>query len=115
MSAQPLFYPASPVNVSATITTPSAAFKKEVSKVMGSVVLFFVVYLLLILLSVLLAIKRLKNEDPLLKVYVKTWMESGAFDHSPQQVSTESWGDINEHIFRKFKNLLQVQQVYLMH
>ncbi|AEW01757.1 hypothetical protein A4D02_07060 [Niastella koreensis] len=90
-------------------------------------------------------IKRLKNEEPLLKVYLKTWMESGAFDHSHtfkgrvqqfinssytyfsdreffnnelnelQQVSTESWGDINEHIFRKFKNLLQAQQVYLMH
>ena len=50
------FYPTSPGNVPAAVTAPSATFKKEVSKVMGSVVLFFVVYLLLILLAVLLAI-----------------------------------------------------------
>jgi len=88
-------------------------------------------------------IKQLKNEEPLLKVYLKNWMEAGAFDNSPlfkervqqfrdssytyfsdreflnnelndlQHVITESWGDINDHIFRKFKNLLQAQQVYL--
>jgi len=49
-------YPATPENVPLTITAPSRAFKKEVSTVMGSVVLFFIVYILLILLSVLLTI-----------------------------------------------------------
>jgi Zn-dependent protease with chaperone function len=51
-----LMYPATPQNLPASITAPSAAFKKEVSKVMGSLVLFFIVYILLILLSVLLTI-----------------------------------------------------------
>lgn len=56
MPTQPLIYPATPANVPATVTAPNATFKKEVSKVMGSVVLFFIVYLLLIILSVLLAV-----------------------------------------------------------
>jgi Zn-dependent protease with chaperone function len=51
-----LMYPATPENLPASITAPSAAFKKEVSNVMGSLVLFFIVYILLILLSVLLTI-----------------------------------------------------------
>jgi Zn-dependent protease with chaperone function len=50
------FYPITPGGVPAAVTAPSAAFKKEVSKVMASVVLFFAVYVLLILLAVLLAI-----------------------------------------------------------
>ncbi|OQP64717.1 hypothetical protein A3860_18315 [Niastella vici] len=51
-----LVYPETPENVPLTITDPSRSFKKEVSTVMGSVVLFFIVYILLILLSVLLTI-----------------------------------------------------------
>jgi Zn-dependent protease with chaperone function len=56
MSTPDLMYPATPANLPASITAPSAAFKKEVSNVMGSLVLFFIVYILLILLSVLLTI-----------------------------------------------------------
>jgi Zn-dependent protease with chaperone function len=56
MSTNALFYPSTPENVPATVTATSATFKKEVSKVMGSVILFFIVYLLLIFLSVLLAL-----------------------------------------------------------
>ncbi|THU33490.1 hypothetical protein FAM09_25415 [Niastella caeni] len=56
MSINALMYPATPENIPVTVTAPSAAFKKEVSKVMGSIVLFFIVYLILIFLSVLLAI-----------------------------------------------------------
>lgn len=56
MTETNLLYPATPANVPAAITQPSAAFKKEVSGVMGSIVLFFVVYLLLLILSVFLVI-----------------------------------------------------------
>src|SRR5688572_26560765 len=56
MTTPDLMYPATPANLPASITAPSAAFKKEVSNVMGSLVLFFIVYILLILLSVLLTI-----------------------------------------------------------
>lgn len=56
MPTPDLMYPATPENLPASITAPSAAFKKEVSNVMGSLVLFFIVYILLILLSVLLTI-----------------------------------------------------------
>lgn len=49
-------YPKSPDTVSQGITEPSAAFKKEVTKVLGSIILFLVVYFIMILLSVLLAI-----------------------------------------------------------
>lgn len=45
-------YPTTPSNVSPGITEPSAAFKKEVSGVLGSIVFFFIVYLLLLLLSI---------------------------------------------------------------
>src|SRR5688572_10362730 len=53
-SPSPL-YPAAPTHVPANVTAPSIAFKKEVSKVMGSVLLFFIVYILLVLLAVGLA------------------------------------------------------------
>lgn len=49
-------YPANPLNVDATATEPSAAFKKEVKKVMFAITLFFVVYVILIALSLVLAI-----------------------------------------------------------
>jgi Zn-dependent protease with chaperone function len=49
-------YPASPAGVPLTATNPSANFKKEVKKVLGSIVLFFVVYLILIILAALLSI-----------------------------------------------------------
>lgn len=56
MSPVSNLYPASPLNVPASITEPSADFKKEVKKVMGSILLFFLVYIILILLSIALAI-----------------------------------------------------------
>jgi hypothetical protein len=56
MATPDFIYPATPENLPASITAPSAAFKKTVSNVMGSLVLFFIVYILLILLSVLLTI-----------------------------------------------------------
>jgi Zn-dependent protease with chaperone function len=49
-------YPATPENVPLSITDPSPAFKKEVSGVMGSILFFFIVYALLLLLSVALVI-----------------------------------------------------------
>ncbi|MBI5856170.1 MAG: M48 family metalloprotease [Sphingobacteriales bacterium] len=49
-------YPANPANVPSSMIDPSAAFKKEVSGVMGSIFLFFIVYALLLLLSIALII-----------------------------------------------------------
>jgi Zn-dependent protease with chaperone function len=48
-------YPASPVNVPLSVTSPSASFKKEVQKVLLSISLFFAVYLILIAFSIALA------------------------------------------------------------
>ena len=49
-------YPPSPVNVNPQILNPSGAFKKQVSFVVGSIVLFFIVYILLVLAATALAI-----------------------------------------------------------
>ncbi|RXK83701.1 M48 family metallopeptidase [Filimonas effusa] len=49
-------YPPAPVAVDIQLLTPSAAFKKEVSKVVVQIILFFVVYLLLVIAAVALAI-----------------------------------------------------------
>ena len=49
-------YPATPINVPDSVTQVSPAFKKEVSGVMGSIILFFIVYLLMFLLSIGLVI-----------------------------------------------------------
>lgn len=48
-------YPEAPKNPDETITAPSAAFKKQVSKVVVSIFLFFIVYILLVAASVVLA------------------------------------------------------------
>lgn len=48
-------YPANPADVPLSVTQPSADFKKEVVKVMFSILLFFVVYILLVLLALALA------------------------------------------------------------
>ena len=55
MSPQSL-YPVTPLNIPLSVTNPSATFKKEVKNVLTSIVLFFIVYGLLMLLSVALAI-----------------------------------------------------------
>jgi Zn-dependent protease with chaperone function len=55
MSTAIFLYPANPANVPPAITQPSPAFKKEVSGVMGSILLFFFVYLVLFILSIALA------------------------------------------------------------
>lgn len=52
MTEMNLLYPANPTNVPPGITQTSAAFKKEVSGVMGSILLFFIVYLLMFILSI---------------------------------------------------------------
>lgn len=44
-------YPVTPVNVPASATEPSTAFKAQVGRVMGSILLFLFVYLLMLLLS----------------------------------------------------------------
>lgn len=49
-------YPVNPENVSQSVTEPSESFKKEIRKVMGSIMLFFVVYITLILLAIALAV-----------------------------------------------------------
>lgn len=56
MSTNSFPYPPGPQHVPANITEPSAAFKKEVSGVMGSILLFLVVYIILFLAAVGLAI-----------------------------------------------------------
>jgi Zn-dependent protease with chaperone function len=56
MSEIKFLYPATPTNVPAAVTQPSAAFKKEVSSVMGSIVFFFIVYVLLFILSIALVV-----------------------------------------------------------
>ena len=56
MNNSHFIYPANPANVPDTITQTSASFKKEVSAVMGNIVLFFIVYILLFVLSVGLVI-----------------------------------------------------------
>lgn len=55
MSTKTFPYPPTPANVPVSVTEPSPAFKKVVSGVMGSIVLFFVVYLLLFILAIGLA------------------------------------------------------------
>ena len=49
-------YPPSPTRVDPQVLAPSAYFKKEVRRVVGAIVLFFMVYLLLILAAVALAL-----------------------------------------------------------
>src|SRR5260221_14467954 len=48
-------YPPSPADVDAKIFAPSASFKKRVGLVAGSIVLFFIVYILLVLAAATLA------------------------------------------------------------
>ena len=50
------YYPPGPINVSPEITNPSVAFKTEVKKVMSSILLFFIVYIIMIALSIALAV-----------------------------------------------------------
>ncbi len=52
MSEDNLLYPATPLNVPDSVTQVSPAFKKEVSGVMGSIVLFLIVYVLMFILSI---------------------------------------------------------------
>lgn len=50
------FYPANPIDVNDSVTETSASFKKEVKKVMTSIFLFFVVYVIIMILAVALAV-----------------------------------------------------------
>jgi Zn-dependent protease with chaperone function len=54
MSSTKFIYPATPRNVPSHITEPGTAFKKEVAGTMGSIIFFFIVYILLFLLSIAL-------------------------------------------------------------
>ena len=49
-------YPTSPAGVDVKLLAPSANFKKQVGRVAGSIVLFFIVYLLLVLAATALAV-----------------------------------------------------------
>ena len=49
-------YPANPLNIPASATAASPAFRREVKKVLAAIVLFFIVYLVLIVLSVILSV-----------------------------------------------------------
>lgn len=51
MSQRNFPYPGSPTNVPSSVTEPSIAFKKQVSSVMVSILLFFVLYVVLFLLA----------------------------------------------------------------
>ena len=55
MSSATLIYPVSPKGIDASVTETSSGFKKEVTKVMSSIIVFFIVYIILILLAVGLA------------------------------------------------------------
>lgn len=55
MHSQMSLYPTTPVNVSPETTAPRAAYKKEVGKVMSSIISFFVVYVIMIVLSIALS------------------------------------------------------------
>lgn len=48
---QDFVYPPTPANVPDSVTAPSSAFKKEVSGVLASIIFFFVVYALLLLIA----------------------------------------------------------------
>jgi Zn-dependent protease with chaperone function len=56
MSSFETVYPPTPQNVPESVTRVSPAFKKVVSGVLGSIVLFFIVYILLFALSIVLII-----------------------------------------------------------
>lgn len=56
MNQSPVPYPANPQQVAHSVTEPTAAFKSEVTKVLGAIIAFFVVYLLLVALSIALSI-----------------------------------------------------------
>ncbi|MEJ8840983.1 M48 family metalloprotease [Lacibacter sp. H375] len=56
MSQLSALYPVNPVNVDESVTEPSASFKSEVKKVMGSISLFFIVYIILMVAAVALAV-----------------------------------------------------------
>lgn len=49
-------YPAAPASVDPSLLSPSSSFKKQVGSVVASILLFFIVYLVLVLLAVGLAI-----------------------------------------------------------
>lgn len=54
--ASPLRYPASPENIDHKILEPSPSFRREVKKVLASIVFFIVTYLVLVIAAVTLAI-----------------------------------------------------------
>lgn len=56
METTTLIYPSTPGNVPESVTSTSAAFKKEVTKVMSAIFLFFIVYVILVALAVALAV-----------------------------------------------------------
>ncbi|MBL0742015.1 M48 family metalloprotease [Chryseolinea lacunae] len=56
MQTATVTYPARPQHADERIIKPSAAFKKEVSKVLGSILFFIVTYIVLVLAGVLLAV-----------------------------------------------------------
>lgn len=56
MSQLSSLYPVNPVNIDESVTEPSTSFKAEVKKVMGSISLFFIVYIILMLAAVALAV-----------------------------------------------------------
>ena len=70
------YYPAAPIDTRPL--RPSAEFKKEVAKVTGAIVLFFVVYVLLLVAAVLLAIGCCFLSIKLLRVLRGTYALLGA-------------------------------------
>ncbi len=67
-------YPPTPSDVAPSVTESSASFKKEVSGVMGSILLFFLVYLLLFILAVGLAIACVAGGIFIISVIHNLWM-----------------------------------------
>lgn len=56
MSQLSSLYPVNPVGVSDSVTEPTASFKKEVKKVVTSIFLFFLVYVIIMILAIALAV-----------------------------------------------------------
>jgi Zn-dependent protease with chaperone function len=51
-----LLYPATPASVPEEVTKPSPAFKKEIGKVISSIIFFMIVYVLLVIAAVILSV-----------------------------------------------------------
>jgi len=74
MISPSVVYPQSPTGDRSVVKETSVSFRKEVGKVLTSIVLFFIVYVLLIFLAVILAVD---DEHHVAHCIVSSWIRSG--------------------------------------